>query len=182
MHVLSSASYVNTVVSSSVVIGFLGSGPHVRKGRARAPHALTGNPPLKKESGARPCAWSGGSVAIAENETCFAEVTVCYQNLNLGQDTHAEPTLEGRRNQIGHSEGRDASVHGDSRVQHSARAPTHAHHRPAKAADPSARSSTSMTSGSCCLRAPSSSKASSRRLSAANVVSDHPRWRSSNNA
>ena len=72
------------------------------------------------------------------------------------------------------------------RTQHSRRltsvtTATHAHAQRSARTDPSARSSTPMTSGSCCVCASSSSKASSRRRSAPNVVSDHPRWRSSNN-
>ena len=54
---------------------------------------------------------------------------------------------------------------------------THAHAQRSVRTNPSARSSTPMTSGSCCVCASSSSKASSRRRSAPNVVSDHPRWR-----
>ena len=38
------------------------------------------------------------------------------QNLNHGQDTRAEPKREGHRNQTEHSEGQDASAHGDARV------------------------------------------------------------------
>ena len=77
------------------------------------------------------------------------------QNLNPGQDTRAEPKLEGHRHEIEHSVGasQDASAHAETHMSQATATLARAHAQRSARTNPSARSSTPMTSGSCCMTA-----------------------------